>query len=299
MNGETLVSANNVGSHFWTDRMYGVTEHFVKPKTPTELAVRSLRLGKAFASLGKCVDAMREFNAARNFDPSNTEILEERAALLISLEQYEDALDDLALAESIAPPTKQLHLTRSLAFFCVDAKTSSVRELDLAIALDGNCDVAYYYKAIVMTELDDYLGAIASLDKAVFLVQAAPYLTLRGYLQSKLGNKLASIADYTDAIDADPAQMEPYLGRGSVHIETEEYNLAIEDFSVVINADPKNSHAWFKRGFTRMLRGENISAMLDFEQAGHLNPAYSEAPQKLFDQLAMHSGHLDSAIADQ
>lgn len=294
MNGEALVSTNNVGTHFWTDRMYGVTEHFVKPKTAKELATRSLRLGKAFASLGKSEEAMREFNAARNFDSNNTEILEERAALLIRLEQYEDALDDLALAETIAPSTVERHVTRSLAYFSLDAKELSVKELDSAIELDGNCDVAHYYKAIVLTELGDYLGAVHSLDAAIYLVQSAPYLALRGHLQSKLGNHLASIADFSDAIDSDSTLIEPYLGRGNMYIETEEYALSIEDFSFVISEAPNNPHAWFQRGFAKMLLGENASALQDFEQAARLDSSYASAPQKLLEQLAFQSCHSNS-----
>jgi len=81
-----------------------------------------------------------------------------------------------------------------------------------------------------------------------------------------LGNLDLALADYTKAIEMNPAVYPAYLGRGGVYSAKKSFDLAIDDFSKVIENQPKNTNALAGRAFAYEATGKLELAESDYAQ---------------------------------
>ncbi|NKB17744.1 MAG: tetratricopeptide repeat protein [Pseudanabaena sp. CRU_2_10] len=94
-------------------------------------------------------------------------------------------------------------------------------------------------------------------------------------LQSK--DYRGAIADFSQAIQADPKLTDAYIQRGIAQHELEEYQSAIADFSKVLEIDSRNAVATYNRGEARFHLQDLSGAIADFDRAIQINPSYARA----------------------
>ena len=82
----------------------------------------------------------------------------------------------------------------------------------------------------------------------------------------------ARIADFDQAIKANPNYDAAYYNRGSRYRDKRDFERAAADFGQAIKLDPKNAAAYNNRGFAYWNKGDNDDAIADFEQAIKLDP---------------------------
>jgi Flp pilus assembly protein TadD len=69
-------------------------------------------------------------------------------------------------------------------------------------------------------------------------------------LSLQLGNYVAAVADYTRALDVEPANSFAYYNRGITRDRMGDFMGAVEDFTQAIALDPQNADFYHNRGFS-------------------------------------------------
>jgi tetratricopeptide (TPR) repeat protein len=117
-------------------------------------------------------------------------------------------------------------------------------------------------------------AVIDSLD--VGYVLDAAYLH-RGIAYRQKGNSDSAIADFSEAINLNPAYTDAYFHRGAAYRARGDYDSAIADFNQAIQLDPKDPEAYNFRGEAYRDKGDYGRAITDFDHALEIEPAMRAA----------------------
>jgi tetratricopeptide (TPR) repeat protein len=134
-------------------------------------------------------------------------------------------------------------LVISLLFACQSEYNLGIRQLkkgqykeaveSFNFALDRNprnSDI-YFARGLSRGFLDNHLGAIADLTRAIKLDENQPnYYFYRAYFKSLYGNNRGSIDDFSRAIDLEPYWPEAYYNRGVKLVHIGLFDEACSDF---------------------------------------------------------------------
>ena len=107
---------------------------------------------------------------------------------------------------------------------------------------------------------------------------AGSYITRgNGYFQ--MGEYAQSVADYTQAVELQPALDEARYRRGFALAQLLKYDAAVADFTEVIRLNPENPTGYFARGvaYSSMLPPQSDLAVADLTKAIELNPGFLNA----------------------
>lgn len=110
-----------------------------------------------------------------------------------------------------------------------------------AIALDPNFALAYLNRGVTKVELEDYVGALADLNKAI---------------------EIKSQNDYSYVV--------ALVNRGDVKMHLNDYQGAISDYNKYLKIYPDGGDILYKRAIAKLKIGLNDSACLDLRKAGDM-----------------------------
>ena len=99
----------------------------------------------------------------------------------------------------------------------------------------------------------------------------------RGNIRVLLGQIDMAIADYSEAIELNPAYAEAYSNRGAAFFKKGEFDTAIADFDTAIRLDSDYVLAYSNRGAAYNEKKEYDKAIADCTKAIQLNPNYAQA----------------------
>jgi tetratricopeptide (TPR) repeat protein len=103
-------------------------------------------------------------------------------------------------------------------------------------------------------------------------------LANRGYYLSQLLHRhQAGMADYNDAVRADPTNAIALNGRGALRSDLGDRIGAMADYDAAIRFDPRSRDAWNNRGNQRRAQGDLRGAIADYDQALRINPRNAHA----------------------
>ena len=97
-------------------------------------------------------------------------------------------------------------------------------------------------------------------------------------------NYNAAIADFTRAIEIDPAFVPAYTNRAAVKYETGDYDGAIEDDTRAIELEPQNSMVYGLRATSENAQGNYAQAIADWQKEIELNPSAQTKTQPRIDE---------------
>jgi tetratricopeptide (TPR) repeat protein len=86
-----------------------------------------------------------------------------------------------------------------------------------------------------------------------------------------------AIADYNNAIKANPNDAVVYHSRGLAYAAQGNHDRAIEDFSEAVRLDPNDADAYINRGACHAIKGESDWVIADCSEAIRINPASAVA----------------------
>jgi tetratricopeptide (TPR) repeat protein len=144
------------------------------------------------------------------------------------------------------------------------------------------CDNAAGNPAAAMKACSEIIG---TQDNG-YVIDAA-YLH-RGIAYQKKGNFDGAIADFSEAINLNPAYADAYFHRGTAYRAKGDYDSAIADFNQAVQLDPKDPEAYNGRGEAYRDKGDYGRAIADFDRALDIEPAMRAAADnkaKLFEKL--------------
>jgi len=101
--------------------------------------------------------------------------------------------------------------------------------------------------------------------------KARPYCN-RGIAYDGLGHQDKALADYSKAIEIDPAYSDAYSNRGIIYGTRGQYNKAIADFTKAIEFAPDDSFSIWNRGITYSILQQWDKAITDYTRSIEINP---------------------------
>jgi tetratricopeptide (TPR) repeat protein len=163
----------------------------------------------------------------------------------------------------------------------VAGKRAAIQALTKAIQINWRYSVAYFTRAIVYEQLQEFQQSLSDYNQAITLSPqlAAAYYN-RGNLKSnKLNDIQGALADYNQAITLNPQYANAYNGRGVLKEDKlNDIQGALSDYNQAITLNPQLANAYVGRGNLKKDKlNDSQGALADYNQAITLNPQFAEA----------------------
>jgi tetratricopeptide (TPR) repeat protein len=222
--------------------------------------------------------ALADESKAIELDPALARTHRTRGYIYLQQHEHDRALADFSNAIELAPSLPVGYFYRALAYDAKGEGGRAVVDLKQAFKLGLGDRMEYRSQDEV-----DRIGAI--LTKAIERNGADAIAWFgRGRVDAMNQEWERAVADYSDAIERDPALVAAYIYRGHAYAELRDDDpRALADFNKAIELDPKNARAYVARGLYSVGRLSATSdqprfdAMADYTKAIELDPKFAQA----------------------
>lgn len=133
--------------------------------------------------------------------------------------------------------------------------------------------LAFMSRGLILASLERYEEAIADYTRAIELDPAytAAYVN-RGNVYDDMERYEEALADYTRAIELDPALPESYFNRANGYVSLEQYDAAIADYTRALELDATYTNALTGRARVYALLERYEESLADYDRALALDP---------------------------
>ena len=223
------------------------------------------------------VQAMEDINEAINEKDNVSEYFLLRGKINRELGEIDNALEDAERAEALQQNTPDLYVLMADIFQVKnrfrEASTYLVHAMKMA-PYDGS---AYYVKGMLQARQGDSLASLASLNSAIAM---NPRL-VRAYQQStlinlKLKNYPGALSFNNRGLKRFPNNPELYFERGEIYKNLAVIDTAIANYRKATVLNPKYGDAFFQIGALEIKQRGYYSALLAFQQLLNINPNHPQ-----------------------
>jgi tetratricopeptide (TPR) repeat protein/V8-like Glu-specific endopeptidase len=163
----------------------------------------------------------------------------------------------------------------------VAGKKQAIGEFSAAIRLNPKYQFAYFLRAYVYEQVQEFQRALSDYNQAIFLNSKYPetYYNRAKLKKDKLNDIQGALADYNQAILLDPKFSDAYFNRANLKDDKlNDIQGALADYNQAILLNPKDSGFYNNRGILKYNKLNDIQgALSDFTQAILFNPKDSDA----------------------
>jgi tetratricopeptide (TPR) repeat protein len=156
----------------------------------------------------------------------------------------------------------------------VAGKQQAIQEFSTAIQLNPKYQSAYFIRAYVYKQVQEFQQSLADYSQAILLNPkfSVAYNNRANLKAYKLNDIQGALADYNQAILLNPKFSEAYFNRANLKDEKlSDIQGALADFNQSILLDPKSSNAYFNRAILKYEKlNDRAGAIQDFRQAARL-----------------------------
>jgi tetratricopeptide (TPR) repeat protein len=160
-------------------------------------------------------------------------------------------------------------------------KRQAIQELSEAIRINPQYASAYYARAYIYHQLQEFQLALMDYTQAISInPKLADAYNSRAILKStKLNDFRGALADYTQAISVNPRYVNAYYNRGVLkYTKLNDFRGALADYTQAISVNPKLVESYFNRAILKSRRlNDWQGALADYNQAISINPEFAEA----------------------
>jgi len=208
-------------------------------------------------------------------DPSNIDMLLDRALVYLDQEKLDNALDDVSQVIKLKPRYAAAYHVRGTIYLEQGDTKSALKDFKNAIRHgDGlavlSCAMAYDARK-------DWKSALVIYGK---FIETNPHhafaLVRRGFLHGRMGRNDLALQDCTKALKITPHYAKAYLGCGIAYSHLGDHRRAMQNFEEAIKLDPSEAEAIFAKGQIYEHEGRMDLAMEAFSRAIELEPDNAE-----------------------
>lgn len=141
---------------------------------------------------------------------------------------------------------------------------------------------AYYWVGLINENNDRPGQALEASNKAIkYLKKDAHWLSysyrLRARVNLLLEDEKKALADFTQAIKAEPDAAEAYQSRGDYYYDKKQYDLADADYRKMTEIEPGDTYGYMALGRNAYAQERYDEAIEQYNYAMKLDPSYSSA----------------------
>ncbi len=218
--------------------------------------------GQLYQRQGKEKEALKDFIAASEGDPSNTDAWITQGDINLNQGKTQQALNAYRRAIDLRSGDPRLFCLRGEVYTELKRYPEARADYEKALEIDPELGKAYYGRALLSLQQKEFEAALKDVEKAI-------------QINSK-----------------DP---RPLIVRGRINLERDENEEAFKDFGTAIKLAPQLPQAYYYRGISLMQQGEKDRAEKDFDKAVSLGGAQLDAYLYLGD-AALESGEASLAL---
>lgn len=247
--------------------------------------------------------ALRDYTISLEFAPDQAEVLLSRGALRFQLNQYTLARDDFKRLLKLpsgetntiyyrqsahSPGTDQILTAQGaiqsqvynyLGLIETQLKNCplAIQYFDSAIRLNIN-EPDYYINRAMAKQACASAGADEDFQKALTLNPDHPIAKHNlASLSARKGEFNKAEQQLTEAIEADPLMLDPYLERAYYRLLQKNYAGALADYNQAIKLDRANPEIWLNRGAAKEKLHDLAGAFRDYTEAIELDEGFVKA----------------------
>jgi tetratricopeptide (TPR) repeat protein len=163
----------------------------------------------------------------------------------------------------------------------VIGKRQAIQSYSKAIELNPRYAVAYFMRAILYEQLQEFQRSLSDYNQAISINPEAflAYHNRAILKYENLNDYQGGLNDFNQAIYLNPKYAEAYYNRALLkHIKLNDIQGALKDYNQAISINPKAFLAYNNRAFLKIANLNDVQGSLnDWNQAISLNSQYAEA----------------------
>jgi tetratricopeptide (TPR) repeat protein len=251
-----------------------------------KIAPRNARLHMNFAVLlnrqAEESASSAEFLEAIRCDPSLLEARRQFISLLISQQQWGQAIEQCREILKREPDDAATHYTLSRALIHNQNDVEGKQELEKSQELRKRHQkeeeaLALQREGVRLLRAGQIQDALKSLESALNLDPSAGNHMYFGLALGDSGDIAGAIRELTAAVTLDPRDARVHLNLGSVFLQNGQESAALSEFERALEIDPWLAEAHNNLGMILAKNGEFDKAVKHFRLATDLDPEYVEA----------------------
>ncbi|MDR4497770.1 MAG: tetratricopeptide repeat protein [Candidatus Scalindua sp.] len=228
---------------------------------------------------GRYEKAIADFDQALKSNPKYTNAYYSRGLAYHYTGQYEKAVADYTESIRLNPKDADAYFGRGYAQYYKGQYDKAIADYDQALKLDPKYTDVYYNRGLAHHKKGLYEKAVADYDQTIKL---NPNFTAAKQnrdlaLKKQSPNIQKTIAEYTQAIERDPENVDLYIARGDAYFAKGQNDEAIADYTQAIKLEPTEALTYHNRGGLYIVNGEYDKAIADLTQAIKLDSTYALA----------------------
>jgi len=216
-------------------------------------------------------------NAKIKADPTNPELYNQRAGLLIEASKLDEAMADIRNALNIDSSKATYFLTLSDVYFAQGKAKNCKKSIEKSLAMDPDYAEADLKYAELNLYFEDYKKTLEYIDKALQVdkINAKAYF-MKGTTYKLMGDTAKAVACLQTAIDQDPEYYHAYMQLGLLY-STRKSKLAIDYFNNAIKLNPKSIEARYGLAMFYQENDQYDNAIIQYDSILKINPKYKFA----------------------
>jgi tetratricopeptide (TPR) repeat protein len=203
--------------------------------------------------------------------PRSAEAFFLRGNVYYNSKDYKAAWDSYENALQIEPKFQECILAKANCGNRLGKYKTSLDLFNSIIQSDSLTISAYPGRAESFVELGNLEQAKSDISKyREYYPENADNQLLEAYIDTKSGDFLSAIANYSKLIKSNPAKPEYFINRANAYMHTKTYKYAIKDYSMALDLEPRNIEVYKSKAKAHQLAGELTQACFEWQHAAKL-----------------------------
>ncbi len=203
--------------------------------------------GIAFSESGNYKEAADQFTRSLEIDPEYLQSYLGRARAFEASGELQKAADDLQQALSFEQKKESLYYEAARLNYLLSNFDVAVELIKRSVELKSNYEPGYRLQCLILMATGDYPGAMASINRALTLLDSPENNFYRGQVSEKMKNPIQALSDYSKAISRNMKYTDAYLALAALRLSMNKTKEALESCNAVIGYAPENRQAYIVR----------------------------------------------------
>ena len=232
----------------------------------------------SYYRLGRFPEALGQFAKLLKLQPRHIAALNERAAALAALKQYDAALTSVDQAITIEPKFAEAHLNKAILCSQMKRYADAIAAYDNALALRPNLADAWLGRGDCCYALRRFDEALLSYERVLALNSSViPAWFGRGKVLYDIKQFEEALAAFDKTLEARPTFADAWLRRGNSLFGLRRLVDALVAYDKALTLEPELAEAWLGRGNVLGEIKRCDESFISYDRALALNPDLAEA----------------------